>query len=407
MFDGNKDQLKIESAKLLSIVTEIILLIAFTIAAYICLLYCAKYLWFLYTATDIGQTYAKIFEENYRRTDDLLSRNFISLAVNLTLISFVICFIAGAIFKFLHFIRFFYSDRGFLSRIIFIGLPLTFIVAVYIYYNGNFNQMDVACMVAFVPTLCVFAGCFRFAEELVPALFDLVNIFSGKQKTVSIEQKEENVRSRANASIQKKDIRQSGTVWQDVSHDIWESLEAYIAVVLIITLIAGILILGPQIKNYFTGTKTTQQVNVPIDTTTEQKPAPVKEEINSDERFVAYPEKTVFDKKTRLMWAAEESETLTWDAAKKYCRKYRGGGYKDWRMPALAELESLYDAGRQPDCGCITNLIEMANAANCWEWSSETKGSDAAFFAFNLNGKQWLPKSNNSSVHIRPVRVVK
>jgi hypothetical protein len=34
---------------------------------------------------------------------------------------------------------------------------------------------------------------------------------------------------------------------------------------------------------------------------------------------------------------------------KKYCRKYRGGGYKDWRMPALAELESLYDAGRQQE----------------------------------------------------------
>ena len=138
---------------------------------------------------------------------------------------------------------------------------------------------------------------------------------------------------------------------------------------------------------------------------TEQITAPVTEEFNTDDRFIAYPDKTVLDTKTRLMWAVEESETLSWHDAKRYCKKYRGGGYSDWRMPTIAELDGLYDSSKQPDCGCVTNLIEMSNEANCWEWSSETKDSDAAFFAFNLNGKQWLPKSNNSSVHIRPVRV--
>ena len=91
MPDLNQDQLKIKAAKflkyfqkLLSIFTEIIVLIAFTVVAYIFLLYFAKYLWIIFTATDVGQTYAEIYEESYRITNDVLSRSFISLAINLT-----------------------------------------------------------------------------------------------------------------------------------------------------------------------------------------------------------------------------------------------------------------------------------------------------------------------------------
>jgi hypothetical protein len=178
-------------------------------------------------------------------------------------------------------------------------------------------------------------------------------------------------------------------------------------VILFIISVAGILFIAPEIKNYFSRAEITQQAKVPADATPAQIPAPIKEELNADDRFIGYPDKTVLDKKTHLMWAAEESETLSWHEAKRYCKKYRGGGHNDWRMPTVAELESLYDASRQPDCGCVTNLIEIYNSDNCWEWSSEAKDSDAAFFAFNLNGKQWLPQSNNSSVHIRPVRVCK
>ena len=149
------------------------------------------------------------------------------------------------------------------------------------------------------------------------------------------------------------------------------------------------------------------QPGVSTDTSIEQKTEPLKKVITTDSRFIAYPDKTVLDKKTSLMWAAEESETLNWHEAKRYCKNFRGGGYNDWRMPTVAELEGLYDENKQPDCGCVTPLIEMYNGDNCWEWSSETKDSDAAFFAFNLNGKQWLPQSNKTSVHIRPVRSYK
>jgi hypothetical protein len=410
MFDPNKNQPQINSLKflkyfkkLLNIATEIMLLIAFTVFAYICLLYFVKYLWVIFTSTEVGQAYARIYAENYRITNDVLNRNFISLAINLTLTSYVICFIAGAIFKFLYLIRLFYSGRGFFIRFIFTGLPLSFIVATYIHYVGDFSHMDTAYAVAFVPTLCVFTGCFRFAEEFVPTLFDLIYVFNGKHGIIRSNWKEEEVRSGPDVSIKKVDAKQNGTVRKKVLQEIWESFEAYITVILIIIFVVGILLIIPKIQN-FTRTEV-PETRILVDTTPEQKPAPV-EEVNTNERFRAYPGKTVLDTKTRLMWAAQESETLSWHDAKMFCKKYHGGGYKDWRMPTIAELDGLYDSSKQPDCGSVTHLIEMDNDT-CWEWSSQTKDSDAAFFAFNLNGIQWLPKSNNSSVRIRPVRTYK
>ena len=128
--------------------------------------------------------------------------------------------------------------------------------------------------------------------------------------------------------------------------------------------------------------------------------------IETDGRFIAYADGTVLDTKTHLMWVAAQGETTSWHYAKSYCEQYRGGGYNDWRMPKIAELEGLY-LFKQPDCGCVTTLIKMSGN-NCWEWSSETKGSEAAFVAFNLSsGIHWLPKSSSLSVRVRPVRSAK
>jgi hypothetical protein len=42
-------------------------------------------------------------------------------------------------------------------------------------YTGDFGQMDTAFTVAAVPTLCVFTGCFKLAEEFVPELVDVID----------------------------------------------------------------------------------------------------------------------------------------------------------------------------------------------------------------------------------------
>ena len=46
------------------------------------------------------------------------------------------------------------------------------------------------------------------------------------------------------------------------------------------------------------------------------------------------------------MWAAKDNEyDLNWVSAKSYCEDYRGGGYKDWRMPTEEELKGIFGSG--------------------------------------------------------------
>lgn len=402
MIDLNKDLSKIRAAnffknfqKPLRILSEIALLIVFTIVVYTLLLYSVKYIWILFTATQVGQTYAKIHAESYRMTNEFLNGNFISLAFNLTLTSFVICLLISAVLQFLHINRVIYSNRNIFAKIIFIGLPLTGVIAFYMYYTGEFRLIDTAFIVVLIPTLCVFTGSFKFSEEFVPELIDIVHGLKKEGKTIKV--------------IRKEESKQRGADRQITLQDIWDSYSKHIIFILIIIVAAGVLNILSR-TSYINKKYVPAAPEVPVAaavvplSATEQEPVAQKTDSDAMERFVAHPGKIVLDKKSSLMWAAEESETLSWDDAKKYCKKFRGGGYKDWRMPTLTELEGLYDPDKQPDCGCITNLIEMENGPNCWEWSSHTKDAEAAFFAFNLSGVQWLPKSNNSSVHIRPVR---
>src|SRR5205823_5767978 len=54
----------------------------------------------------------------------------------------------------------------------------------------------------------------------------------------------------------------------------------------------------------------------------------------------------VIDKTTRLMWAQEEPDLLTWSAAKSRCAGSHRAGFSDWRLPTRVELESLVDYGK-------------------------------------------------------------
>jgi hypothetical protein len=112
------------------------------------------------------------------------------------------------------------------------------------------------------------------------------------------------------------------------------------------------------------------------------------EEKTRDGRFIAYDNGTVLDTKTKLMWAAKDNGSdIKWQDAKFYCENYRGGDYKDWRMPTLDELEGLYDASKSRPAACygsnsihvVTELIDIT----CFcPWASETSNSEAAIFDF-------------------------
>lgn len=119
-------------------------------------------------------------------------------------------------------------------------------------------------------------------------------------------------------------------------------------------------------------------------------------EIKKDSRFIDNGNGTILDTKTSLMWAARDNgEGIHWPKAKNYCENYFLAGYRDWRLPTTDELAGLYDnnkrykaQGRFP-----VNLTELIKLSNCSAWTSDTRGSDAAYFDYCNGNQGWYHRS--------------
>jgi len=129
------------------------------------------------------------------------------------------------------------------------------------------------------------------------------------------------------------------------------------------------------------------------------------EEIAREGRFIAYDNETVLDTQRDLMWAAKDNGSdITWANAMSYCENYRGGGYKDWRMPTQYELAGLYDGTKTYNAAHLTELILVTTSV---VWASETKDSDAVLFIFATGGRNSNPQSYVNGLRTLPVRSVK
>jgi len=134
-------------------------------------------------------------------------------------------------------------------------------------------------------------------------------------------------------------------------------------------------------------------------------------ETKKDGPLSAYEDDTVLDNRTKLMWARFDNGTdINWTDAKKYCEQYRGGGYKDWRLPTQDELATLYDAKKsyQTPCGSTVHTTKLIEISCSSLWSSETRGSgdtaEAAFFQFSSGKRFWYLQSNPYYGRVLPVR---
>lgn len=123
-------------------------------------------------------------------------------------------------------------------------------------------------------------------------------------------------------------------------------------------------------------------------------------------RFVNNGDGTVTDTKTGLMWAAKDNVIpINWSNALSYCHNYSGGGHSDWRMPTLAELESLYNPKEKNKNGYhVTKLIDTT-ASSCW--ALETRGSTAGRFNFTYGKVYWLRQFYSGPTRVLPVRSCK
>lgn len=120
--------------------------------------------------------------------------------------------------------------------------------------------------------------------------------------------------------------------------------------------------------------------------------------------FIVYQDGMIEDAKTKLMWPAfDNGKDISWPEADSYCRNYRGGGYSDWRMPTVEELDKLYAALFKKKTEGTGAPIKLSKY---YIWSDESRGEKAAFYYFDTGHQLWFSKDHSRYLRVLPVRSV-
>jgi hypothetical protein len=100
------------------------------------------------------------------------------------------------------------------------------------------------------------------------------------------------------------------------------------------------------------------------------------------------------DPGTHLMWAKRDNGSdVTWQQATDDCRNLNLGGYSDWRLPTIDELQGIYDPSRNVagygDCAKCTFHVKGNLQLSDFQWSSSpgSASGEAWYFSF-FNGNR-------------------
>ena len=172
---------------LVDIATRAILLVICTTILNIIILYFYNILWHIYRLTYIGKQFVNLHPQQAKMISAIISHDIAFLSLNTTLAAFVICMAVSAGCHVFYLSRLFYQSRGKVGKLILWGLPLTALVSMYVNNRLGFNSWTAVIPIAIVPTLCVFAYCFKFSEKLLPEIGDVIRvIFRYLKKALNI-----------------------------------------------------------------------------------------------------------------------------------------------------------------------------------------------------------------------------
>lgn len=122
-----------------------------------------------------------------------------------------------------------------------------------------------------------------------------------------------------------------------------------------------------------------------------------EEHSSSDGRFIDRGDGTITDTRTGLMWTKEDSyvdlgKCLDWNDSKSYVNWLNTGGYSDWRMPTVKELNTIYEKSKSNnmahdhDSENPIHLDSIFADGTGGVWSSETAGPCCARLFSFFNG---------------------
>jgi formylglycine-generating enzyme required for sulfatase activity len=116
-------------------------------------------------------------------------------------------------------------------------------------------------------------------------------------------------------------------------------------------------------------------------------------------------EPTWKDLKTGLEWQSESPGEMTWYEAQEYAKSLSLDGKRDWRLPTLAELESLLDRTKARPEGRPPMRKEVPFRDELSYWSSTTFERDTKnAWIVMFNGAYVLSYYKSNSYHVRCVR---
>ena len=102
------------------------------------------------------------------------------------------------------------------------------------------------------------------------------------------------------------------------------------------------------------------------------------------------------------MWTIQDNgKDIDWHQANQYAGQLRLGGYSDWRLPTIDELEKLYD----PQNSSAIKIRTPFRLTGYWVWSSTKEGSGSAwYFYFRVGLRNHNPmgaSDNNRALCVR------
>lgn len=115
--------------------------------------------------------------------------------------------------------------------------------------------------------------------------------------------------------------------------------------------------------------------------------------VEAEERFRDNGDGTITDLQYNLMWAQTDNHgDIDWKQAGQWIRftfpDTIQARYADWRMPTLAELQTLYVGdtaydGYETECGQVVRITPAIQLTCGWVWAADTQAITAAVFNFH------------------------
>ncbi len=102
------------------------------------------------------------------------------------------------------------------------------------------------------------------------------------------------------------------------------------------------------------------------------------------------------DPDTGLMWTKKDNGSdVNWNQASDYCSNLQLGGYNDWRLPSIEELQGIYDPSVSVqavfDYGDVNVHVKGNLQLTGWDWSSSQGKSSEWALSFSFNNENRGP----------------